>query len=75
MRTVEWMIPSYNCSNCLHKIKTVLAEIEGVAILRTDQSQHRLTVEGRSPEALAYAKRRLAEAGYPAQPVISPTKR
>lgn len=69
MRTVEWMIPSYHCPNCLRKIKTTLAEIEGVAVLRADQSRHCVTLAAPTPEALAYAKRRLAEAGYPVQPV------
>jgi copper chaperone CopZ len=39
MRIVEWTIPAYHCPNCLRKIKAVLAEIDGVCLLRSDQSQ------------------------------------
>jgi copper chaperone CopZ len=64
MRIVEWTIPAYHCPNCLRKIKAVLAEIDGVRLLCSDQSQHRLTLEVRTPEALVYARRRLTDAGY-----------
>jgi copper chaperone CopZ len=67
MRTVDWTIPAYHCSNCLLKIKHVLGEIEGVHLVRHNQSQHTVTLEAPTPEALAYTKRRLAQAGYPVQ--------
>jgi copper chaperone CopZ len=68
MRTVDWTIPAYHCSNCLLKIKNVLGEIEGIRLVRNDQSNHKITLEAPGPEALAYAKHRLAQAGYPVQP-------
>ncbi len=68
MRTVNWSAPTYNCGDCLFKIKRVLAEIEGVRLIGSDQRRQRLTVEATGPEVVAYAKRRLAEAGFPVQP-------
>lgn len=67
MRRVEWTIPSYHCANCLRKMKEVLAEIEGLRLVRHDERLHQLTLEAAGPEALAYAKRQLAQAGYPVQ--------
>ena len=67
MRLVEWTIPAYHCPNCLRKIKAVLGEIEGISLEGSNQAQSRLTLKARTPEALAYARRCLAEAGYPVQ--------
>lgn len=68
MRTVDWTIPAYHCPDCLRRIKHILDEIEDVRLIRSDQAQHRLSLEAQTVEALAYAKRRLAAAGYPVQP-------
>lgn len=67
MRFVEWTIPAYHCPNCLRKIKAILEEIEGVSLEGSNQAQSRLTLKAQRPEALAYARRCLAEAGYPVQ--------
>lgn len=68
MRTVNWLAPTYHCGDCLLKIKRVLAEIEGVRLVSSDPRRQRLTIEAAGPEVIAYAKRRLAEAGFPVQP-------
>lgn len=74
MRTVNWIIPDYHCHHCLRRITEVLRDIKGLRLLRGDPAKHIITLEGYNPEVLAYAKHRLAEAGYPVQPVISPIK-
>jgi hypothetical protein len=51
----------------LRKIKAVLGEIEGISLESSNQTQSRLTLKAQTPEALAYARRCLAEAGYPVQ--------
>lgn len=67
MRTVNWLAPTYHCGNCLLKIKRILAEIEGIRLIGNDQRRQRLTIEATGPEVIAYAKHRLAEAGFPVQ--------
>ncbi|HRV94717.1 MAG TPA: heavy-metal-associated domain-containing protein [Anaerolineae bacterium] len=68
MRTINWIAPTYHCGNCLIKIKRVLAEIDGVRLVSSDQGRQRLTIEAAGPEVIAYTKRRLAGAGFPVQP-------
>jgi copper chaperone CopZ len=68
MKTVTWYVPDYHCANCLARIKQVLAKIDSVRLVQGQPNQHLITVEAGGPEGLAYAKRRLAEAGYPVQP-------
>lgn len=67
MRTVNWVVPDYHCHHCLSRITEALRDIKGVRLLRGDPTKHTLTVEGNDPEGLAFAKRRLAQAGYPVQ--------
>lgn len=67
MRTVVWTIPAYHCPNCLRKINQILEQIEGITLVQNDQRHHQLTLKAHTPEALAFAKHRLAEAGYPVQ--------
>lgn len=68
MRTVNWFVSAYHCANCLGKIKAILDKVEGVRLVQGQQNRQLITVEASGPEALAFAKRRLAEAGYPVQP-------
>lgn len=68
MRTINWIAPTYHCSNCLIKIKRVLAEIDGVRLVSSDQGRQRLTIEATGPEVIAYTKRQLAGAGFPVKP-------
>ena len=42
MRTINWIAPTYHCGNCLMKIKRVLAEIDGVRLVSSDQGRQRL---------------------------------
>jgi copper chaperone CopZ len=65
MRTVTWHIPNYHCRHCFGKIKQTLHEIDGIDQVQGDLKTQRLTLRGNGPEVLAFAKRRLAEAGYP----------
>lgn len=67
MRTVTWIIPDFHCHHCLSRIGETLREIKGVRLLRSNPTTHTLTVEGSDAEVLAYAKRRLGQAGYPVQ--------
>jgi copper chaperone CopZ len=67
MRTTTWTVPAYHCHHCLRKIKETLNEIEGVRVVGSDPGQHQVTVAAPTPEALAYAKHLLAQAGYPVQ--------
>lgn len=73
MRTVAWYIPNFHCHNCLRTIKQTLEAIDGIQAVQGDLKTQRLTLRGRSPETLAFAKRRLAEAGYPVRPAPSST--
>ena len=68
MRTINWIVPTYHCGNCLLKIKRVLAEIDGVDLIGNDQGRQQVTVQASGPEVIAYTKRRLAGAGFPVQP-------
>ncbi len=68
MRTVNWIVPDFHCHHCLSRINETLREIQGVRLLRSNPATHTLTVEGSDPEVLAYAKRCLAQAGYPVKP-------
>ena len=68
MRTINWIVPTYHCGNCLLKIKKVLSEIEGVRLVDNDQRRQRVTVQASGPEVIAYTKRRLAGAGFPVRP-------
>ena len=65
MRTVSWMVPSLHCEGCAGKIRRTLAHIDGVRLARVDVARQTIWVEAGGPEAFAYAKRRLAAAGYP----------
>ncbi len=67
MRTVTWVIPAYHCHHCLRRITEALRDVKGIHLVHSDPAKHVLTVEGNSPEVLAYAKHLLAEAGYPVQ--------
>ncbi|MCK6630612.1 MAG: heavy-metal-associated domain-containing protein [Anaerolineae bacterium] len=67
MRTVNWVVPDYHCHHCLSRITDALRDIKGVRLLRSDPTTHTLTIEGSGPEVLAFAKRHLAQAGYPVQ--------
>lgn len=64
-RTVNWVVPSLHCESCAARIRRTLAEIDGVRLVRIHVTRQIIEVEGAGPEALAYAKRQLAQAGYP----------
>jgi copper chaperone CopZ len=74
MRTVHWIVPSLHCESCAAKIRHTLAEIDGVRLARVDVARQTIWVEAAGPEAFAYAKRRLAAAGYPCAPASSPAR-
>jgi copper chaperone CopZ len=65
MRTVHWVVPNLHCDSCAARIRRTLAEIDGVRLVRVHVARQTIEVEGAGPEAFAYAKRQLAQAGYP----------
>ena len=54
-----------HCSHCAARIRSTLAEIDGLRLVRVDVGKQTVQVEGERPEAFAFAKRQLADAGYP----------
>jgi copper chaperone CopZ len=73
MRRITWHIPNYHCEHCFAKIKRALSEIDGLEQIEGNHKTGHVTLQGRGPEVLAFAKRRLAEAGYPVQTGSSKT--
>ncbi len=65
IRMVNWYVPALHCESCAGRIRRTLDEIDGVQLIRINVARQTIEVEGIGPEALAFAKRQLAQAGYP----------
>jgi copper chaperone CopZ len=65
-------VPAIHCGACAVRIRRALEGVEGVEVSAVDLSEKRVTLRFASIEALAFGLHRLAEAGYPAEPVLVP---
>ena len=67
-RERPFRIPAIHCEGCAARIQRALEAVDGVEVCAVDVNEKSVTLRFVSAEALAFGLRRLAEAGYPAEP-------
>lgn len=69
MPSVLLAVPDLSCGHCVSAIQGALAEVPGLSHCEVDLSAKRVRLEWEAPALLEDFLRRLADEGYPAQPL------
>ncbi|MBC7263777.1 MAG: heavy-metal-associated domain-containing protein [Chloroflexi bacterium] len=64
--TKRFHVPNISCNHCVMTITRELDRVPGVKVVQGDVATKTIVVEYESDAALAAAKRKLEEIGYPA---------
>ncbi|MDF1499851.1 MAG: heavy-metal-associated domain-containing protein [Anaerolineales bacterium] len=65
MTTVEYQVPNISCGHCVHTIQMELGDLEGVQVVRADQSDRSVHVEYGDPATEDQIVALLTEINYP----------
>lgn len=63
-------IPDLSCATCLAQVRQTLAGSPGIGFVAADLRRRRLLIDARDAGSLEQACQRLADAGFPASPVV-----
>ncbi len=67
MTTVTYSVPAIHCMQCVHTIKTELAELAGVQTFEADEQTKHVTITYDDPATAATIENLLAEINFPVQ--------
>lgn len=65
MQKVKFHIPNISCGHCVHTIKSVLSEMEGVSCVSGDLQTKQIAVDFEAPATVDKIIDLLAEINYP----------
>jgi copper chaperone len=65
MATVKYQVPNISCGHCVHTIQMELGELEGVELVKADQSDRSVFVEYETPATEDQIVALLTEINYP----------
>ncbi len=65
MKTVEYKVPNISCGHCVHTIQMELGDLEGVQVVKADQSDQSVHIEFDSPASEDKIVALLTEINYP----------
>lgn len=61
-----FLVPNISCGHCVHTVQNELGEIDGVKLVKADESTKQVVVEWEAPATVNQIKERLVEIEYPA---------